>query len=203
MNPPFPPVTRHFHYYDNWEQIILHCADCDWSGAFKEGSVGYFNELMDSSCPRCPSGLPLAIVLYPTLDEMRANIDKPGVREELESWERSIEYFESRKLKTPEQLPEIDERQFELTWDFDEDRDKKSWTIISHRGVEILREPARWEGYPRYEQVAKILIAKYGARLKDLVPTSASRNWLWGDKLSAPEIIQATRKSLFDVDVQS
>lgn len=191
-----------YNYYDDWEKLLFLCPRCGWIGKFEDGNVTDTADGSRCSCPRCDffRSPTLATVLDPTLDEMRANIDKPGVREELERWERAIAWFEERKLKTPDQLPDIDDPEFVLTWDFDQDDQKKSWTIIKNGQQEIFREPARWEGYPRYETVAKILVEKYGKRLKDLVPTSDSEMYLWGDRLSAPQWIQAKRKEIFGVD---
>ncbi len=45
----------------------------------------------------------------------------------------------------------------------------------------VWKEPSFYEGYERFVEVGEILIAKYGSRLKDLVPTEQSRLYLYGD----------------------
>ena len=62
-------MAKHLGYYDDWRSAILHCPHCGWTGTFEEGSVEYYRELMDSSCPACHwSSAPiLAIVSYPTV----------------------------------------------------------------------------------------------------------------------------------------
>lgn len=54
--------TVHFRYNDDWETALLECPACGWRGAFKEGSVGHYADLMDCSCPMCPGERRLAIV---------------------------------------------------------------------------------------------------------------------------------------------
>jgi hypothetical protein len=69
--------ARHFdHYFDDlWKTEVLECPKCHWLGTFEQGTVEYFDQLMDCHCPRCSSleAPMLAIVSYPTLEELRAN----------------------------------------------------------------------------------------------------------------------------------
>jgi hypothetical protein len=51
-------------------------------------------------------------------------------------------------------------------------------TLIKHEGVSIFSEPARYEGYRRFEDIAQILKAKYGDRIKGLVPTEGIKLYL-------------------------
>ena len=70
--------ARHFDYYSNWKTEVLTCPKCGWTGTFEQGSVEYYEELMDCSCPVCswPEAPMLAIVSYPTMEETEANRDK-------------------------------------------------------------------------------------------------------------------------------
>ena len=56
---------------------------------------------------------------------------------------------------------------------------------------------ARW----RYEQVARIVRQKYGARVTGLIPTPASSLYLWGDDGTAPFRVQKVRKKVFGIEV--
>lgn len=56
---------------------------------------------------------------------------------------------------------------------------------------------AVYEGYERFEEVAHILKERYGAALRDLVPTAASATYLYGDSLKASDRIARFRRELF------
>src|SRR5579871_1077301 len=191
--------ARHFNYFDDaWKTEILECPKCHWLGTFNEASVEYHDELMDCSCPKCDvfKTPMLAIVNYPTLEELRANQDKPGIREYVERIDDGFDKFEREKLREPEQLPEIDEESFTLTWDFDNSVGDDERTLIKHRDTVIFSEPARWEEYERFHQIAEILKQKYGERISDLIPTERSEMWLYGDRWTAPEYVESVREKL-------
>ena len=175
-----------FNCFDDYESVVLECPKCHWKGTFEHGSVDYHAELhaecADCSCPNCDyfDAPMLAIVSYPTIEEARAHSDRPGIREWVQAIDRGLDEFEAQKLRTPEQLPEIGEDNFTLTWDFEADEDYGR-TLIKHGDVVIFSEPARYEEYRRFKEVAEILKAKYGDRIKDLVPTEGSKLNVYGD----------------------
>ena len=113
--------VRRFNYFDDWKDETLECPKCHWRGAFEQGSVEYYDELMDCHCPRCNvfDAPMLAIVSYPTLEELRANPEKPGIREYVQRIDAGWDKFEREKLREPEQLPDIDSLAIEIEWDFD------------------------------------------------------------------------------------
>ena len=84
--------AKHFNCFDDYENVVLECHKCHWKGTFKQGSVEYYDELMDCSCPNCDyfDAPTLAIVSYPTLEELRANSDRPGIRELVQKIDRSV-----------------------------------------------------------------------------------------------------------------
>ena len=61
----------------------------------------------------------------------------------------------------------------------------------------IFSEPARWEEYERYEEVAEILKLKYGHRIKDLLPTLESEYYLCGDDGKSYDFVDRVRLRLF------
>jgi hypothetical protein len=156
--------------------------------------VEYYAELMDCSCPNCDyfDAPMLAIVSYPTLEEARAHSDRPGIREWVQAIDRGLDEFEAQKLRTPEQLPEIGEDNFNLIWDEYYER-----TLIKHGDMVIFSEPARYESYRRFKEVAEILKAKYGDRIKDLVPTEGSKFDLYGDDWKSPGFVDNVRAWFF------
>lgn len=76
-----------YNYFDDtWRTKIFHCRKCGWSGTYDQAQISHHQDFMDVLCPRCDLwglGPTLGLVMHPTLGEMRANIDKPGVREQL------------------------------------------------------------------------------------------------------------------------
>lgn len=193
-------MAKQFGYYDDWKSEVLTCPQCGWKGTFEEGAVGYYNELMDSSCPRCEgSDTPmLAIVSYPTVGESRANWDKLSDLEKdyVEGIQRFRSDFENRKLRDPSQLPDIGSSSFTLDWDYDDTGAMRD-TLIKHGETVIFREPAIYEGYNRFIKVAKILRAHYGPALRDLVPTQWSEQYLYGDRLFSYETVDKARQEIF------
>ena len=91
--------ARHFDYFDDrWKTEVLECPHCHWLGTFEQGSVEYYAELMDCSCPKCDvfDAPMLAIVSYPTLEELRANQDRPGIREYVQLIDAGIDKYAER-----------------------------------------------------------------------------------------------------------
>jgi hypothetical protein len=195
-------MAKRFGYYDDWESAVLECPKCGWKGTFDQGSVEYYAELMDCSCPRCDSfHVPmLAIVSYPTTKESRANWSKLSDEERrgVEERERFLANFAARKLRDPSQLPYIESPSFILHWDL-VGAGPDCETLIMHGETIIFREPAVYEGYKRFIEVAKILQTRYGSALCDLVPTDSSETYLYGDKLSSPQIVAEARRKTFSV----
>ncbi len=169
--------------YDNWEDQPYQCGRCNWSGRGSELQMGdLFSVLYEMCCPRCNEKVEL--ITIPTWEEKRQNWDKlsEGEKRRVERFEAHLQEFERRKLWSPDQLPDLEGEDLVLIWDFEERKDKDSRETLVKLGDQVLwREPAVYEGYWRFIQVAQILSLKYGARLKDLVPTEESTAYLHGD----------------------
>lgn len=60
--------ARIFRWHDLRERDVFVCR-CGWTGVFREMSNGWFEELIDGSCPTCDTML--AIRSFATLDEIR------------------------------------------------------------------------------------------------------------------------------------
>ncbi|MEJ7745382.1 MAG: hypothetical protein WKF61_01230 [Luteimonas sp.] len=98
-------------------------------------------------------------------------------------------------LKTPEQLPDLEGDDIVLLWDA-EDYQRGGDTLIRYGSEVIWREPAQYEGYERFIEVANLLKQKYGDRLQDLVPSRNSELYLYGDALGSPSRISKFREEL-------
>jgi len=194
---------RRFNYFDDWKNVVLKCPSCHWQGLFEKGSVEHYMDQMDCACPTCAvSKSPiLAVVLYPTLPELRANMDKPGVREWVEQIDRGFDEFEAQKLREPAQLPDIVESSFEVVWDFDNSKPDDPRTVLKHGDIVIFSEPARYEEFKRFGEVCEVLKAKYGGRIKDLVPTLRSEDWLYGAASEGKNFVEWFRHQCFGVSL--
>ena len=95
------------------------------------------------------------------------------------------------KLHSPEQLPDIPGRELVFAWD-QEDAD----SIVTCGGKLVWRERTGWEVYDRFAEIAMILQRKYGARIKDLVPSGTSEWALYGDSSRGPITVEAIRAQL-------
>jgi hypothetical protein len=187
------------NYHGDWRTHQHMCAKCDWVGQGNALRIGeLFAELTEFDCPAC--GHTLLLVQHPTLEQSRANWDKldDEERSEVEAIERVREQFQREKLRSTDDLPEISTPTFVLNWDFSDDG-VCSRTLITLGDQVIFSEPAVFEGYERFAEVARVLKAKYGSQLRDVIPTEHSYLYLYGDKLSAPDLVRDVRRTLFAV----
>jgi hypothetical protein len=185
------------NYYDNWRMEEFDCPACKWHGPGSALCFGdYTWDHAELLCPVC--GEDITLVLHPTIEEARANWDKLSEfdRKHIEAAEAFRADFARRKLREPAQLPDINEPSFALIWDFIDNGAHRE-TLIKHGDKVIFAEPALYEGYERFIEVAQILRSRYGAALLDLAPTNTSELYLYGDQLSSPVIVATARKRIF------
>ena len=140
----------------------------------------------------------MTLVMLPTLEESRANWERlsQDEREQVEAIERHQADFTARGLTENFQLPDIETPSFVLHWDFDYSESNNE-TLIKHGDTIIFREPAFYEGYERFIQVAEILRARYGCALRDLIPTVNSGTYLDGDSYTSSNTVDEARKRIF------
>jgi hypothetical protein len=189
-------------YYDNWREEEFDCPKCKWHGAGSALSLGdYTLDSAERLCPTCEECI--TVVLHPTIEESRANWDKVSEwdRKNIEAAEAFHAEFDRRKLREPSQLPAIAETSFVLHWDI-ADHGLHKETLIKHGDNVIFAEPALYEGYERFIEVAEILRSRYGGALRDLVPTKGSELYLYGDNSGSPAIVAAARKRIFRLDAK-
>lgn len=172
-------------YYAFDDGADITCPECGWSGVAREAAVEYYAELFDVSCPRCDRML--LIVGYPTVDETKAaaSLGDPRAQEEMAfvaAREGFLRAFEQRKLRSPDQLPDLRGERLEFLWDMTIG-DGEKLTVIRLREREIWVEPGLWEGFGRFYEVKELLKQRYGDRFSSLTPTPESENWLYGDEL--------------------
>ena len=176
-------------------QSVISCSACGWSGTGKDAATGeIFRDLYEYHCPSCDTKL--GICMYPTVEEARANWGLvPEIeRQRIEAIERAQARFTELSLKGAEQLPDLGFGPVVIEWDFEEREGSEQWTILRQGERVLWREPARYEGFERFEEVVLILMKKYGGLLEDVVPTARSELYLYGDRLGSPAVIEAIRQ---------
>jgi hypothetical protein len=169
----------------------LTCPECPWAGNGQSAETEWHRDLLDVSCPKC--GKMLLVVPYPTFAQVKAaaaagNEKASAQLAVMEGQERRYRHFASVELASPDQLPELDGDELEFIWDGEGDRPSGHLNIKVCDRV-IWREPEFYECWPRFNEIKKILVARYGRRFKSLTPTESSLLYLYGDDLSAPSMI--------------
>ena len=152
-----------YYAFDDGAEMIT-CPECGWSGAAREASDEYYEELFDVSCPRCERMI--LIVSYPTPAETKeaAEDGDPRAQKEMQfvdARESFLREFDRRKLRSADQLPDLDGDRLEFLWDM-------SWgdeepTVIRFGEREIWVEPTLWEGFPRFYEVKELLKQRLAA----------------------------------------
>jgi hypothetical protein len=96
-----------------------------------------------------------------------------------------LERFDQEKLRSADQLPDLDGESLEFEWDFQkgDDGDGDFYQVIRAGDVEVWRELAFFNNIRRFEEIKGLLRTRYGTRFKSLTPTAASIEWLSGDNL--------------------
>jgi hypothetical protein len=119
--------------------------------------------------------------------------------EEQKAWARRAQAAHERRLagqlKSPEQLPDIDEKEIIVTLREEEGANEGDEDIVLYWKDKVLwREEMGYEYYERYLALGKILQEKYGERLIDF--EAAYSVYLLGDSSSAASYVRDFRKSL-------
>ncbi len=167
------------------------CRHCGWEGV-AGGHEDYGRLGFAIECPRCLKSI--FYVTYPADDDIKAEarLGNPKAIEMLGEVSRREEFHakagETEMDETTE-FPEIEGDDLVVEWDFEE-RNGERRVVLRHKGMEIGREMAYWEGYERFSVVSALLVNRYGKRLRALRPSEASWPYLLGDSLSARQHIE-------------
>jgi hypothetical protein len=189
-------------FYGTWRTDPMECSKCGWAGKGNELVEGeMFRELFELDCPRCRTRM-LAIP-FPTIEESRANWDmvNESDKQMVEARERFLAHAMESMLTLPEQLPDIHSGEIVIVWDEDWAYTRSSGgpdrtTVLRWNDRILWSEPTFYDGIYRLEEVADLLMRKYGNNLKDLIPTKKSEAWLWGDLNSVDVRIDRIRSRI-------
>ncbi|MDD2336439.1 MAG: hypothetical protein PHD01_07655 [Geobacteraceae bacterium] len=186
-------------YSEEWMKKAYICNGCSWSGTGAESTRGhmYRGKFLDLNCPTCSE---LLDVLMLSAKKGCAHSLEGLTEEQLKAKEDEDEQerqYREKCLSSADQLPNLPDGDLTLNWDMEQDQIQ-----IKNGETVIWSEPAVYEGFDRFEQVALILKEKYGTRLKDLVPTERSKLFLYGDYEPSLTFLIKLRKELFGVDAE-
>jgi hypothetical protein len=182
------------YHLDPWKTAPFICWKCsnEYLGSqLAEGEL--FDYGIERDCPNCQE--PILLLTFETVDELAQHPDAlaPGEREAFAERSNFVQRWRGRMLKSPDQLPDLRDDEITLLWDVDSETEE---ILIRTEDHVIWRQPTAYEHYAYFVDALKILKAKYGRALVDVIPTDRAKNDLWGDRLPAPEICDAARRNL-------
>ncbi len=190
-------------FYDYDRERSISCP-CGWSGICSENE-DYFRQVLDIRCAKCDRML--LIVEYATHEETRtaaAAGNKQAIKDlaSVNDREAFFARAEEHALTDASDLPDLEGDDLVIEWDFESherEKGKDSITILRHGDQVLWREVAFYEGINRFKEVLWILRQKYGSRLVELRPTTASDLYLCGDDIQADSKIKALNANLRQV----
>ena len=177
-------------YYSDWQREVFACSQCGWTGTVSHKDLEAGDVAAIVECPSCYRSM--GVVLYPNLQETKeaATQGNEEAIKALPSFEARIEQnwelldrFDREKLHGADQLPDLDGESLEFGWDSQKGEDGEWYQVIRVVDAEVWRELAFFNNVPRFEEIKRLLRARYGMRFKSLTPTKASIEWLTGDSL--------------------
>jgi hypothetical protein len=169
---------------DLWEDWDFSCPKCGWSG---KGSALGAGDITRTGCEElCPSCNEMIDWLeFPLVAEMLENFDKlkPEDQKMALVISQGHNKWEASKLKSVDQLPDIESDYIVLLWDEDQNADE---IMIRHGRDVIFRQQRAWEYFEFFITACRILKTKYGYRLLDVVPTPRAAGSIYGDRCFGP-----------------
>ena len=183
-------MGKAWKYYSGWQKELFACGQCGWTGTVSHKDLEAGDVAAIIECPKCYKSL--GVVLYPNLQETKEAAAQgneeaikalPSFESRIkDNWEL-LDRFEKEKLRSADQLPNLDGEVLEFEWDFVKGNDGEFYQMIRVAGVEVWQELAFFNNIRRFEDIKELLRSKYGTRFKSLTPTDASIEWLSGDNL--------------------
>lgn len=193
---PNKPRILSFSTYDCWEGTEAECPKCGWRGQLSHDHMHMESTCMEVLCSNCSE--PVAYIWFPTKAEAVAAQDETTVMM-FEVMEVHSARYHRECLKSPDQLPEIDDDEIYIIWDTIESSktNPDSYTCFKHNETILFREPPIFESGGRYREVATIFREKYGRRLIDIIPTWGGWLYLGGDSFRSLYEAQNAREEFF------
>ena len=186
----------------------VRCGSCGWAETFKDTDISHVSARHGfwlHNCPKCDDTI--MSLTGPTYEEVRAEAERGNpnaikVLKEYENLESRFDAMDASQVNSIASFPEMESAEsMVFVWDNEENSGPIStWVIvrIAGTGEEICREAAYYEGAHRFQAIRELLAERYGASFKELVPTSRSLTYLYGDDLSGPNSIGDPRLATDD-----
>ena len=177
-------------YNSDWQHETFTCGQCGWTGKVGHEDLEAGDVAAIIECPKCYRSL--GVVLYPNLEETKEAAAQgdaeainalPSFAARIERNRELLDRFEKQKIRSADQLPNLDHESLEFDWDFVKGADGERYQVIRTGGVAVWRELAFFNNIRRFEEIKELLRVKYGTRFKSLTPTQTSMEWLSGDNL--------------------
>ncbi|MGV3723050.1 MAG: hypothetical protein ACO1SX_19290 [Actinomycetota bacterium] len=187
--------------YLDYLALSWRCSVCPWEGLGRECIDARWpdDDYAESlTCPRCGGSLEHFRTAF--FHELSRNRERLSAKDRV--WLEMYEQWETeeplRLDRDPPELPELEGDRLVFTWDVVGREDVEIPEVKQLRmGDQVLwQERCYWENWERFLEMAAVLRQRYGDRLYDLVPTQASLDSLYGDRLSAPNSVDAARAEL-------
>jgi len=178
--------------YFEYRKSKVSCPKCAWSGFGHETRSQLTTlDAFEHGCPGC--GERLEITAVPAAEEAQELTDVE--RQAVEKSERAHRAYLAATLRSPEQLPELEGDTLVLEWDHVQEPDGAHLVIRTGERI-VWQEPAYFECFRRFGEIAHLLTLKFGPRLADLVPTEASLPYLYGDEITAERRVALIRRRI-------
>jgi predicted DNA-binding transcriptional regulator YafY len=188
-----------FRWYEKWGAVELTCAHCSWNGRaspkeLEPHDAGKQQTDCEFRCPQC-NKLLMVVDYIATVDDLVKNWDiiDPGIRSAVLSTPERIEQFEQKKLKSPDQLPDLKSSVGFLTWNIVSHESGEISNVVRHGSHMIWIQPALWDGASEFVRVAEILGKKYAGRIRDIRISPEARAYLSPDKVAEHKKIEGAR----------
>lgn len=191
---PVDIVQRKKPKYYTYKTDIVRCSKCKWNG---QGNTARLGDLLDFGfyldCPQCNNEF-IQYIEYPSSQDIK-EFGTEEEHKELAEREFFWNNYENRKLKSPDQIRDIEDKDIVFYWHIEKDEQQVLFDNKGSREI-IWSEPALYESYSRYVEIGGILKEKFGSRFMDFIPTKESELYLYGDLGSSITIVAKFRKSL-------
>ena len=185
--------ARKMSEYYTYKKQNYSCKKCKWEGIGKQTVDEWYSwEGLEIFCPKCYHLL--GLILFPTFDDVL----KFGTKKEkndARQRQQFLDCVDASRLKSEEQLPEIESDKIVITLREEETVEgKNEYIVLYWNEKEIWREIRTYEYYDRYIELGQILQKKYGSRLFDF--EAEETMYFCGDSLTGFDEVRAFRKSL-------
>ena len=173
-----------YRWSEGWRSTKKTCKNCGWVGPL--GGAAHAVKVDINFNPRTGPPQDEAPSLRLNCPACARNFGYLAIETD-EDWRAAHDEY----LPCPT-LSDLKGDEFVIEWDF-EDHEGDPQIVLRNGGAVLWSERAIWGDLERFEYVYKTLHNQYGHRFVDLVPSTASLPWLYGDVEDAPSIISRIR----------